>query len=254
MGDGDDRSSAFLFHAFNFALDEFFRGVIQRRGGLIQDQDFGVAQKDTGQGNALPLPARKIRAALRQHEIVAARQLFNVGSNVGFAGRFLYLGRRDSLLQSIADVMVHGIGDQKRGLGNQSYVLSQHPAGQSLQRCTAQDDFALSPLQLVHDFDQGGFTAAAGTCHADEFPAINAQVNVFQYTLVRFFGIAELHPAQLHLVADRGGNGHPRRFLIGKVQRKFQQAEIVIRQHHALRKFIQNPMQFSQWSCQLGEA
>ena len=50
----------------------------------------------------------------------------------------------DVLLHAIADVLIDGIGKEKRGLGNKSNRLGQRGAGKCVQRHTAQQDLTLS--------------------------------------------------------------------------------------------------------------
>ena len=81
MGDGDDGGGTFLLHLFDFQLDDLFRGVVQGRGGLVQDQDSGFAQEDAGQGDALALAPGQVGAALGEEELIAAGQIFDVCLN-----------------------------------------------------------------------------------------------------------------------------------------------------------------------------
>ena len=62
--DRDDGGAALGFELFDLGLDCLFRGIIQRAGRLIQNQDSRFSQKDSSQRNALPLTARKVCAAL----------------------------------------------------------------------------------------------------------------------------------------------------------------------------------------------
>ena len=41
------------------------RGIVQRRGAVVQDKNFGIAHERTGNGQALALAAGKVLAALR---------------------------------------------------------------------------------------------------------------------------------------------------------------------------------------------
>ena len=67
--------------------DELLAFDIDLAGGFVEQQDFGVAQDRTGQGDALPLAAGEAAAAGADERLVAVGQLFGderVG--VGLAG------------------------------------------------------------------------------------------------------------------------------------------------------------------------
>ncbi len=51
-------------------LDRRLDFAIQRRGGLVEDQDRGVLQQHAGNGDALALPARELDAPLADMGVV----------------------------------------------------------------------------------------------------------------------------------------------------------------------------------------
>ena len=53
VGYGDNRRLIFLLEFFDLCLDVLLRSIIQRGGGLVQDQNPGLPQKDPGNGDPL---------------------------------------------------------------------------------------------------------------------------------------------------------------------------------------------------------
>jgi hypothetical protein len=89
VGDGDERLALCQFP------DGRKQGVLVFRvyagGGLIQDDNGGVLQNRSGDGNPLLFPARKGRAALSDNCIVAVRQRCDEVVAAGAFGRLHHL-------------------------------------------------------------------------------------------------------------------------------------------------------------------
>ena len=76
-----DQQSHFAGGEFGEALKDFkFTAGIERRGGLVEDQQLGIAQIGAREGHLLPFAAREIDAAFEtpaEHLIVSAGELCN---------------------------------------------------------------------------------------------------------------------------------------------------------------------------------
>ena len=73
MGDDDDRPA--LGDLLHVTLDHPLALVIERAGGLIEDQDARIHCQCASDGNALSLSARKARATFADDGVVALRHL-----------------------------------------------------------------------------------------------------------------------------------------------------------------------------------
>ena len=87
-----------LIRFWQRALHQHFRFGIQVRSGFVQNQDGRVLQQRAGDGDALPLAAAQLHAALADHGVVSLRHALDefVGQRVarGFANSSsLALGR-----------------------------------------------------------------------------------------------------------------------------------------------------------------
>ena len=252
--DGENRGAAFLLHFLDLGLDALFGGVVQRGGGLVQYQDAGFFEEDAGQRDALALTAGEVGSTLGQHELIPALQLLDVGGNVGLARRLPDLLRGNLALHAVADVVVDRIRDKKRRLGHERHVFSQNGARERIERNAAQQHFALRLLQLVDHLDERGFAAAAGTGDTDELPCRNRQHDVIENQLLRLFGVGEAHVLQRYAVVPRRPGLRSALILTGEIQRQIGKLEVVVCQHHAFGKFVQNAVQLPKRAGKLGKA
>src|SRR5580658_4363825 len=84
---GDDEHGAALGDAFHVLLDDALALVVERARRLVEDQDPRIGDEGAGDGDALALAARKARAALAHHGVVALRQLEDELMGAGELGR-----------------------------------------------------------------------------------------------------------------------------------------------------------------------
>src|SRR5690606_3959891 len=71
---GDDQGGAAAGDAVELGLDRLFGARVERRGGLVEDQDGGVLEQRAGDGHALLLAAGELEAALAHRAVVALGQ------------------------------------------------------------------------------------------------------------------------------------------------------------------------------------
>ena len=64
---GNHQGRAAFHQQRQFLLNAPLRFVVERRGRLIEDQDGRILEQRACNGNSLPLAARKILAAIREH-------------------------------------------------------------------------------------------------------------------------------------------------------------------------------------------
>ena len=73
MGDDEDRAP--LRDALHVVLNDALTFVVQRTGGLVEDQNARIGHQRPGDGDALTLAARKPGAAFADDRVIAFRQL-----------------------------------------------------------------------------------------------------------------------------------------------------------------------------------
>src|SRR5208337_2622871 len=69
---GDENDRTVVPSGVDRLLDELLADVVQRRGALVEDQDWRVLEKGPGQRDSLPLAAGEILAPLRDAGLVTA--------------------------------------------------------------------------------------------------------------------------------------------------------------------------------------
>ena len=89
VGDADDRPP--LLQRVNGGLDFRLCPGVERRGGFVQHQDRGIADKGPGDGDACLLTSRKHLAALPAGGIVPLGHLLDEVVGVGTPGGLLDL-------------------------------------------------------------------------------------------------------------------------------------------------------------------
>ena len=70
---GDDDDGTTIGNIAHIGLNDALTLVIERAGGFIEDQNTRAGDQRARNGDALPLPARKIGATLLDHRIIAER-------------------------------------------------------------------------------------------------------------------------------------------------------------------------------------
>ena len=138
--------------------------------GLVEDQDGGVAQESTGNGNPLPLTTGEVLALLTYGGIVAFRQVYDGLVDIGFFGDFNDLLHAGSGLAD-GDVLANGTLKEDRVLQHHADIVAQYVQG--IQAGIHAVDFNHALLNIVEardQLDQRGF-AAAGEADQSDPPA-----------------------------------------------------------------------------------
>ena len=159
-------------------LNDFFAGeFVKVTGGLIGDEDFGLASDGTGDGDALLFPTREVGGKLVGF-VGEPNQFQDFGDGfldfaVAHAGDF----------QGEGDVLKYGAG------GQEFVVLKNHPETAAVVRDVAfldvikinatHDDFAGVGLFFFGDhFDESGFASAGFADEKDELVRFNVEGDV----------------------------------------------------------------------------
>src|SRR3954470_10040922 len=108
---GDDQGGAVLRHSFERVLDLRFGVTVERRGRLVEQQDRRRLEDRAGDGDALLLAPRELKATLADLGVVAlGRKPYEI-VDLGEPRRLLDL-RVARLPAAVTDVVADGIVEQ----------------------------------------------------------------------------------------------------------------------------------------------
>ena len=102
-----------------------FRFSIQRRGGFIQNQNGGVFQNGTSDGDALPLTTGQHNAIFANLGVVAFRQFTNKFIGMGSTGRLLNFRSGFTGQRTVGNVVADRTVKQRNLLTNDGNLLAQ---------------------------------------------------------------------------------------------------------------------------------
>ena len=138
---------------------------VDRRGGVVEDQDARVGDERTGDRDALALPARQRQAALADHGVVAVRERADEVVRLRAAGRLLDLGVA-RIGSRERDVVAHRGREQERVLRDRRDRAPQR-TWLELAHVDAVDDHPPG-LHVVQPRDQRGQRRLARAGRADQ--------------------------------------------------------------------------------------
>ena len=121
---GDDEGGAALLQLLQRLLDEVLALAVERRGGLVEDEDAGVAEDGAGDRDALALAAAELDAALADDGVVGVGEFADKPVGVGGPGGGLDLGVA-GVGAAVADVVGDAGGEEDRLLRDHADLLAQ---------------------------------------------------------------------------------------------------------------------------------
>src|SRR5713226_2515274 len=122
----DDKACPVPRQTADRLLDKLLAANIDRRGGLVKNENPGVAQNRSGNREALPLATGKIAAALAHLAIICVRLLQDEFVSISRLPRFDDFSQRRSR-PSIADVFGDRATKQERLLWHDADLLAKVP-------------------------------------------------------------------------------------------------------------------------------
>ena len=148
-------------------LDLLFGVAIERRGGLVEEEDTGPFEERAGDGDALFLAARELQPSLADHSLIAFRQARDEVVDLRHAGRFLDL-LAAGLRPAVADVIEDRVVEQDGVLRDDADGRTQAVLGHLADVLTV--DLDIAGIQVVEAEQQpadGGFAGAGMTDDGD---------------------------------------------------------------------------------------
>ena len=200
---GDHERGAVRAQGCHGLLDQHLRTGVHRGGGLVQDQQGGIGQEGTGDGDQLAFAGRDVRALVLDHRVIPVRQGVHEAVRVGGAGRGHDLLVR-GVQPAVPDVLADGPTEQHRVLQHHADLSAQHPSVQGGGVHPVQQDPAGVDLVEPHDqVDQGGLARTRGADDRHGLARFGGQGQVRDQRLVR--GVGEGHVLELDPPAHRLG-------------------------------------------------
>mmetsp|Transcript_22371 Transcript_22371/g.63632 ORF Transcript_22371/g.63632 Transcript_22371/m.63632 type:complete len:249 (+) Transcript_22371:2090-2836(+) len=173
-------------------LDQFVQGflhhalalVVQSRGGLIKDENGGVADDGPSNRDTLLLPAGERRAALAAKRVDSFRKLAHKVVGIGVLESLddHVLRRSHSVSDAICHVGCNGVGEQEghlRDKGNlpsepsQVDILEVHPVD-----C---DRPGVRVVEALHKLRDSALPTARATNEGDRSPGVDRQADLVEY-------------------------------------------------------------------------
>src|SRR6266702_6916061 len=156
-------------HALQGVDDRPFVLLVQAGGGLVQDEDRGLADRRPGDRDALALAVRERHAALTQHRVIALRQRLDEAGGVGETRRRLDRFRRGAR-SDVGDVVAHRRGEEQAVLKHHAHLRAERRE-RVLAHVARVDQHAPrgGVVQPEHEARECGLTAS-GRPHESDAP------------------------------------------------------------------------------------
>ena len=240
VGDGDHRLAP--HQGFQAFLDRRLDFRVQRRGGLVHDQDRRILEQHAGNGDALALAAGELHAALADVGVEPGATL-GIGKlgdelvGAGLANRFpefLVAGAGAAVEQVVADrtVQQRGVLGDHADVGAQAFLAQR---GDVLS--VDQDAPALQVVQAQEQVDQGRLARARRPDQADLLAGADLQVEPGDDSAalsVVEVDVLEAHLAVFHLQ-------HARIVAVGKGDRLHHGVHAVLDDADVLEDAVDHP-------------
>ncbi len=179
MGDGE--GGAALAELLQGALYQKLRLVVQRAGGLIQQQDGRILQKDPGDGQALLLPAGQLHPPLAHMGVIALRQRHDKLMGARLLGGLLHLLQGGAGL-AVNDVVKDGAGEQVDLLLHGADGAPEAFQGKVPHIMPVYHDLPAGHIiKAGNQVAQRGFAGAAGPHQGHALPRRHLQVDLVQH-------------------------------------------------------------------------
>ncbi len=172
---GDDEGGAALHQVAQGILDQMFALGVQRTGGFVEDQDFGIGEDGAGDGDALLLAAGEFVAAFADDGFVAFVELQDEVVGIGFLGGCLDF-RAGGVAFSVGDVVGDGAVEEIDILQDHGELGAVEFQGELADVGVVEADGAAGDVEETGDeIDEGGFSGARGANDGEGGAGANVQ-------------------------------------------------------------------------------
>ncbi len=191
---------AALHQDAEFVLHAPLRLVVERRGGLIQDENGRILEQRACDGYPLPLSAGKILPAVRQGGIESLRLLRHELQDVGRARRGFHFRLR--FVDGIeGDVVAYGVVEQNHILTDEAHLSTQvrQPILAHVDP-VQQHRTLLHVVEPRHQTDQRRLAAAGSSDDGHGFAGTHVETDLVQHVAL-VARVGERHIAKFDVAA-----------------------------------------------------
>jgi len=187
------------------------RRQVERGERVVEDIEFGPFDQGPGNGQALPLPAGHIHAALRDRGIEAVRHLRHEVAGLR-DGQCLPEFRLSGVGLAVEQVAAHGAGEQMRLLRHQPDAAPEQVRVELAHVHPADPHAAVGGVEEARQqVDQGGLARSGAADDRGGLPLMHGKAHVGEHRLLGA-GVGEAHVHEFHLsAADTVDDGVARR-------------------------------------------
>src|SRR5579884_3120388 len=192
---GDNEGGAALCQTFQGLLDQRLGLVVERGGWLVHEQNAGLAQEHTRDGEPLPLPAGEALPALVQHCFETKRLRLDKIKDVGVGGGFHQFFIGDFSQETEGQVFFNSAAEERFILQDHAELLAQALDLQVFQIIAVDGDApAIGSVEAHEQVGDGRLARAAAPDKGDGGAGLNVQVDIVQHLNARRVG--EMHVFQ----------------------------------------------------------
>ncbi len=191
-------------------MDLGFDPRVDRRGGVVEDQDAGIGQQRPGQGHPLALAAGQGQALLPDHRVVALRQPGDELVRLGGLSRGQHL-LPAGVRTPVGDVGPDRVREQERVLADQPDRSPQRVQGEVADVVAADPQRSAGHVvEAGQQLRDGRFPRPGGADQRDGLAHRHVQRQPAQHGPAR-------HVAEAHIVEVHGSGGRSERHRAGPV-------------------------------------
>mmetsp|Transcript_20465 Transcript_20465/g.62302 ORF Transcript_20465/g.62302 Transcript_20465/m.62302 type:complete len:607 (+) Transcript_20465:191-2011(+) len=229
VGDHDRGETRLLDELVERLLHDLLGLAVQRRRGLVQEQDARVVHQRARDRDALLLAAAEAVAAVPDVRVVALGERGDEAVRVRLDGGLLDLlvGER-AAAGAHGDVVLHAAAEEHGLLAHEPDGLVEPPVVQLVQGLAVQrHGAAVGVVEAHRELDGRALAAAAGAHEAHGDAGLDVQRVALADLLVRAAGVGEVHVVQGDAAA--AGRGLLAALVLGvDLRRPVQEAEDVV--------------------------
>ena len=205
-----DEECHLAFGEFGEALEDFeFAACVEGGGGLVEDEELGVAEVGAGECDLLPLSSGEFDApfeAATEHLVVASGEFGDDGVGEAFLGGGFDVGLVVLLIDTAdGDVLTGGHFEAHEVLEDDADVAVEIFEGVVAEVDAVEEDLAFGGIvEARNEFDDGGFALAVFADEGDALAGGEGEVEVFEDGAIGA-GVGEGDVAELEAAQDRVG-------------------------------------------------
>ena len=201
MGD-DDACSAF-HQVVKGILYGIFRDGVKGGGGFVQNQDFGIFQNNTGNGNTLLLTAGKLETAVADFRVVSVglthNEIMNAGNLAGVLNFHL-----SGILFGIKQILSDGAVEKVSFLSDHADAVAQIFQVKGAYVVFADADYsAIYVIETGQQVDHGGFSRTGWADNGIHLPVRYGEIDVGKKRLFRIIGEGDMKVADVQILHIR---------------------------------------------------